>query len=56
MLVARSRSLILALVFYFAIGDLNANAITGSAGDAADVLASAGYGTDDAAVAQLMMM
>jgi para-nitrobenzyl esterase len=38
-----------------AIGDLNGNGITGSAGDAADVLASAGYNADDAAVAQTMM-
>ncbi|MBC7958196.1 MAG: carboxylesterase family protein [Cytophagales bacterium] len=37
------------------IGDLNGNGVTGSAGDAADVLASAAYGADDAAVAQTAM-
>lgn len=37
------------------IGDINGNGITGTAGDAADVFASAGYGATDAAVAQTMM-
>jgi para-nitrobenzyl esterase len=33
------------------IGDLNGNGVTGSAGDTADILASAGWSSEDAAVA-----
>ncbi|MBI5258421.1 MAG: carboxylesterase family protein [Burkholderiales bacterium] len=38
-----------------AVGDLNGNGVTGTAGDAADVLASAGWGAADTAVADTMM-
>jgi para-nitrobenzyl esterase len=37
------------------VGDLNGNGITGSAGDSADVLASAGYDATDATVADTTM-
>lgn len=37
------------------VGDLNGNGVTGTAGDTADVFASAGYGAGDAAAADMAM-